>query len=143
MKLRVMLADDHALFREALRLVLESDPDIEVVAETDNGHLVLACLDQVQADIVCMDVNMPGLNGVETTRALLQRQPGVKVIGLSADPDLFRVAEMCGAGASGYIYKADAGAELLTALRTVGQNRHFFSAALGVNSIDDLKSLSI
>lgn len=143
MKLRIVLADDHALFREALRLVLESDPDVEVVAEADNGHRVLACIDETQADIVCMDVNMPGLNGIETTRALLQRQPGVKVIGLSADPDLFRVAEMCGAGASGYIYKADAGTELLTALHTVSQNRHFFSAALGVNSIDDLNSLLI
>ena len=143
MKMRIVLADDHALFREALRLVLESDPEVEVVAEADNGHRVLACLDQVQADIVCMDINMPGLNGIETTRALLQRQPDVKVIGLSADPDLFRVAEMCAAGASGYVCKADAGTELLTALRTVSQNRHFFSAALGVCGLDDLKSLSI
>jgi DNA-binding NarL/FixJ family response regulator len=143
MKLRVLLSDDHGLFRDALRLVLEADPDVEIVGEAENGHRVLACLDQVQPDIVCMDVNMPGLNGVETTRAILQRYPGIKVIGLSADPDLFRVAEMCGAGALGYVCKSDAGTELIAALRAVMQQQNYFSAGLGIDSIDDLNSLSI
>lgn len=138
MTLRVMLADDHTLFREALRMVLELEPDIEVVAEAENGHRVLECIDQARPDVVCMDLNMPGLNGVETTRRVLSLHPQVKVIGLSAHVDRDRVAEMFRAGALGYVVKGSAGVELLAAIREVSLSRNYFSAELGIRGVADL-----
>lgn len=138
MKLRVMLADDHAAFREALRMWLELAPDIEVVAEANDGHSVLQGVGQAMPDVVCMDLNMPGLNGIETTRQLLSIQPDVKVIGLSAHVDLFRVAEMFSAGALGYVVKGSAGVELLAAIRRVSRNQSYLSPELGLKDAAEL-----
>lgn len=138
MKLRVMLADDHALFREALRMMLELEPNIDVVAEAENGHRVLECIEQARPDVVCMDLTMPGLDGVETTRRLLSSCPQVKVIGLSAHADPDRVAEMLRAGALGYVVKGSAGAELLAAIREVCQGRTYVSADLGIQRVADV-----
>lgn len=138
MKVRVMLADDHALFREALRMVLELATDIEVVAEAESGHDVLEYVAQARPDVVCMDLNMPGLNGVEATRQLLRDHPGIKVIGLSAHGDLPRVAEICRAGALGYVIKGSAGIELLAAIRLVNQNQNYFSPELRIKNIGEL-----
>lgn len=133
-----MLADDHALFREALRMVLELAEDVEVVAEAESGHHVLEYVGQARPDVVCMDLNMPGLNGVDATRQLLSTYPHVKVIGLSAHADLLRVAEICQAGARGYVVKGNAGGELLEAIRQVHQNRIYFSAELQIKDLADL-----
>ena len=138
MKVRVMLADDHALFREALRMVLELAEDIEVVAEAENGHHVLEYVAKARPDVVCMDLNMPGLNGVEATRQLLSTYPNVKVIGLSAHVDLPRVAEICQAGAQGYVVKGSAGGELLAAIRQVHLNQTYFSAELQIKDVAEL-----
>jgi DNA-binding NarL/FixJ family response regulator len=138
MTLRVLLADDHALFREALHMVLDLTPDIEVVAEVENGLQVLERVAQSQPDVVCMDLNMPGLDGVEATRQLLSAFPTIKVIGLSAHVDLHRVASICHAGAVGYVVKASAGSELPSAIRQVAQNQTYFSAELRVSSPAEL-----
>lgn len=132
MKIRVMLADDHALFRDALRMVLEMAPDMEVVAEAENGHQVLDCMAQFQPDVVCMDWSMPGLNGLQTTRQLLGIHPQAKIIGLSAHADLQRVVEMHRAGALGYVTKANAADELHTAIRQVCQGQTYFSSEIGL-----------
>lgn len=138
MKLRVMLADDHAGFREALRMWLELAPDIEVVAEAADGYSVLQDIGQARPDVVCMDLNMPGLDGVDTTRQLLRMQPGVKVIGLSAAVDLSRVAEMFSAGALGYCVKGCAGVELLAAIRMVSRGQNYLSPELGLKDAVEL-----
>jgi DNA-binding NarL/FixJ family response regulator len=138
MTLRVLLADDHALFREALRMVLELTPDIEVVAEVESGLQVLEAVDRSHPDVVCMDVNMPGLDGVEATRQLQSVYPAVKVIGLSAHVDLPRVAAMCHAGAMGYVVKGRAGAELPDAIRQAALHLNYFSAELRINNIAEL-----
>lgn len=140
MKFRVLLADDHAMFRNALRMALEMAPDVEIVAEAADGYAVLNLLGESRPDIVCMDVNMPSLNGVETTRELLALQPDVKVIALSCDVDPRRVAEMIGAGALGYVVKMSAGTDLLPAIRRVSQNQTYLSAELGIRSVADLAS---
>ena len=141
MTLRVLLADDHALFREALRMVLELTPDIEVVAEVENGLQVLERVADSQPDVVCMDLNMPGLNGVDATRQLQRAYPAVKVIGLSAHADLSRVAAICQAGAMGYVVKGRAGSELPDAIRQVAQNQNYFSAELRINNVAELASV--
>ena len=129
-KIRVMLADDHTQFREALRMWLEMAPDMEVVAEAHDSDSVLAGAGAIPLDVVCMDVNMKGLNGIETTRQLLALYPHIKVIGLSAYVDPGRVAEMLGAGASGYVAKGSPGDQVLAAIRMVSQDRCYISPEL-------------
>ncbi len=123
MKVRIMLADDHQIFREALRAMLEREPDLEVVAETGEGLEVVKLARERKPDVVCMDVGMPGMNGIEATRQLLAVLPGVKVIGLSAYQDQRYVVEMMNAGAAGYVTKAEAGSELLRAIAAVRRDR--------------------
>ena len=126
MKLRVMIVDDHLVFRGALRLVLEFDPDIEVAAEAEDGYAALARAAELPLDVVCMDINMPGMNGIEATRRLIAAHPTLKVIGLSAFTELHFVLEMVDAGAVGFITKGDAGDTLLAAVRAVAGQRTYF-----------------
>jgi DNA-binding NarL/FixJ family response regulator len=141
MKLRVLLADDHNIFRKALRMALEMAPNIEIVGEAVDGGGVLASVGESRPDVVCMDLSMPGLDGVDTTRQLLALYPEVKVVGLSGHVDLPRVAEMIGAGALGYVVKTAAGTELLPAIRAVSQNRTYLSQELGIQDTAELARL--
>lgn len=125
MKLRIALADDHQMFRHALRALLARAPDLEVVAEAASGAEVLAVAATQPIDLVCMDIAMPGMNGIEATHKLLAAHPAIRVIGLSAYADRQFVIELLNAGARGYITKAEAGDELLRAIRTVRQGRTY------------------
>jgi len=129
-KIRIMLADDHEMFRQALRMWLELAPDLDVIAEAHDSESVLQGAGDALPDIVCMDVDMHGLNGIETTRQLLARFPHIKVIGLSAHVDPVRVADMLNAGACGYVIKGNSGDELLTAIRTVIRHQLYLSPEL-------------
>lgn len=125
MKIRVILAEDHQMFRDALRALLEKESDIEVVAEVGDGIELLDRARQLAPDIVCMDIGMPNLNGIEATRRLLDLFPKIRVIGLSAYTEKHFVLDMLGAGALGYIAKASAGEQLLNAIRAVQTNRKY------------------
>lgn len=138
MKLRIMLADDHALFREALGLFLQAQPDMEVVAEAADGQGVLLRVGECSVDVVCMDIGMRGLSGIETTRELLRRQPGVRVVALSAHIDLARVAAMVAAGALGYVVKGSGGTELLAAIRAASCGQNYFDSALCIQDVAEL-----
>lgn len=124
-KVRVLLADDHPLFREALRFMLAGEATIQIVGEAGDGLEVARLARETAPDVVCMDVGMPGMNGIETTRCLIAARPGIKVIGLSADADRGNVCKMLDAGASGYVTKEAAGSELLRALRAVHNGRKY------------------
>ena len=119
MKMRVLLADDHKMFRHALRLVLEKEPNIDVVGEAGNGQELLTLAQQTSPDVVCMDISMPVMDGVDATRRLLAIRPGVKIIGLSAFTDQYYVMEMMNAGAAGYVTKGEAVEEIVRAITTV------------------------
>lgn len=125
MSLRILLADDHQMFREALRILLERNPGFEVVAETGDGLQVLALAVETTPDIVCMDIDMPGLNGIDITRQIAATLPSTKVIALSVFSDREYVTRMLGAGAAAYVTKAEAGAELLRAIDAVSRNRSY------------------
>lgn len=116
-KLRVMVVDDHRLLREAMRGVLNTDPGIEVVAEARNGQEALERAAEVKPDVVCMDVHMPVLDGIEATRRLLAAHPGVRVIALSACAEEHVVQEMLNAGAERFIVKINAPTQLMQAIR--------------------------
>lgn len=122
---RIVLADDHQMFRHALRAMLEKDPHMQVVAEAGDGEELLAAVGREAADVVCIDIGMPGMNGIEATRRLLALRPGTKVIGLSAFSDRHFVMDLLDAGAMGYVTKAEAGDELLRAIRTVQRGRSY------------------
>lgn len=115
--IRVLLADDHALFRDAICMTLELAPDMEVVAQAGDGAEAVRCAAATPVDVVCMDMCMPGLGGIEATRRLRQLFPAVRVIGLSAQDDPGLIADMLAAGASGYVTKVNAGRELVHAIR--------------------------
>lgn len=127
--LRILLADDHRLVRDALRLMLEAEPDIEVVAEASDGNEVLKLAQRFMPDLICMDIAMPGINGIEATERLRALCPQCRVIGLSAYADQRFILDMLRAGAVGYVTKADGGEELLRAIRAVCKQQTYLCAA--------------
>ena len=122
---RILLVDDHQMFRDALRSLLEKTQDFKVVGETGDAFEVVGLVRKTSANIVCMDIGMPGMNGIETTRQLIAACPQVKVIALSTYSDQRYVMDMMNAGASAYITKAEAADELLRAISAVRQNRKY------------------
>jgi two-component system NarL family response regulator len=124
-KLRIFLVDDHQLFRDALRSLLEKYSDYDVVGETGDAFEVLGLVRKTSAHIVCMDIGMSGMNGIETTRKLIADNPQVKVIALSTHSDQRFVSDMMHAGASAYVTKAEASAELLRAISAVRNGRKY------------------
>ena len=140
LKLKILLADDHQLFREALRSMLEKEPDIEVVGEVGDGRDVLRVAGQTLPDVVCMDVGMPGVNGIEATRRLVAGHPRVKVIGVSAFYDRRFVLDMLNAGATGYVTKGEAGDELLRAIHAVRRNQTYLCPEVSAGGVDALRN---
>jgi DNA-binding NarL/FixJ family response regulator len=132
MRVRVALVDDHQAFRERLRALLTRDPDIEIVAEASSGHELLEIALTTDLHVVCMDIRLPGMSGIETTRRLLAIRPGVRVIGLSAYAEPHYVETMLDAGAVGHFTKVDAGEELLQAIHAATAARPRFGANIVV-----------
>ena len=101
MSLRVALIDDHQAYRERLRSLLQEDPAVEIVAEAASGQEILELAQTIAMDAACMDISMPGMNGIEATRRLLAIDAKIRVIGLSAYADQHYVEAMLEAGAAG------------------------------------------
>jgi len=131
--IRIILADDHKIVRQGLRILLEAEPDMEVIAEADNGRKVLKQAQELMPDVIIMDLSMPELNGIEATRQILSGAPDVKVVALSMHSDSLFVLNMIKAGASGYLLKDCALEELVKAIRTVVSHKTYLSP--GVSDI--------
>lgn len=127
MQLRVLIADDHKIVRDGLRSLLSNYEDIVVIGEAENGWSTLQLSKKLSPDVIIMDVAMPDLNGIEATRQIIAEQSNIKVIGLSMHSDRRFIAEMFKAGASAYLLKDCAFEELVTAIRTVVQNKIYLS----------------
>ena len=137
MSIRILLVDDHQIFREGLRALLHDQEDIEVVGESGDGRTAVGMARSASPNIVIMDVGMPGLNGVDATRQIRSRTPGVKVIALSIHADREYVTEMLGAGASAYLLKDGAFRELADAVRAVAQGKGYLSPDITGVVIED------
>ena len=118
-KIRVLLADDHAVLREGLRTLLSLQENIEVVGEAENGQLAVEMVKQLRPDVVVMDIAMPVMDGLEATRVLKQQQPDARVLILSQHDNREYVFSVLQAGAAGYVLKKSGGAEVITAIQSV------------------------
>jgi len=127
-KIRVMLVDDHARLREALRKVIDLERDLEVVGEAESGPAALQLLARINPDVVLMDGSMPEMTGIETTRRLKQLQPKTKIIGLTLYGESTYLEEMVAAGASGYLTKTGATDNLFNAIRIVNGGGTYFDS---------------
>jgi DNA-binding NarL/FixJ family response regulator len=134
MSIRVLLADDHKLFRDGLRSLIEEQPRMKVVAEAEDGLIALRLAQEVSPDVVVMDISMPNMNGMEAARQILCAAPGVKVLALSMHDDERFVEEMFDAGASGYLLKDCAFEELVHAIYVVAEQGIFLSQKINVSS---------
>ncbi len=130
MSIKVILADDHKIMRDGLRSLLENEPDIEVVAEAEDGRIAVQQVQELSPDIVLMDVSMHNLNGIEATRQIVARHPDVKVLALSMYSDKSYVAGILSAGASGYLLKDSAFDELFKAIRVVISGQFYLSSSV-------------
>lgn len=126
-KLRILLADDHIVMRTGLRALLERQPNLEVVGESENGRNTIDLASSLKPDVVIMDIGMPVLNGIEATKTVVTEHPATAVIILSMHADESYVMRALKAGARGYLLKDSAPADLLSAIQAVSQNKSFFS----------------
>jgi DNA-binding NarL/FixJ family response regulator len=131
MTVRVLLADDHALMREGLRVLLEADPGVVVVAAVANGRDAVRMARELSPDVAVMDISMPDLNGIEATRQIRSRSPATQVVVLSMHSSREHVHQALAAGALGYLLKESASAEVLSAIRHARAGRRYVSAAIG------------
>ncbi len=125
--MRILLADDHKILRDGLRAILSKEHDMLVVGEAEDGCEAIALSRSRCPDVIVMDVSMPGLNGVEATRRVLEASPAMKVVGLSMHADPRYVHALFDAGAAGYLLKNAAAEELVLALRAVVGGRSYVS----------------
>lgn len=124
---KIALADDHKIVRDGIKTMLESQPEIDVVAEASNGNEILEKLQNTMVDLVVMDINMPEKDGIQATKELKEKHPKVKVLALTMSNDDLHIRQMIQAGASGYIMKNAGRKDLKEAIETIMNGKHYFS----------------
>ncbi|OGW38877.1 MAG: DNA-binding response regulator [Nitrospirae bacterium RBG_13_39_12] len=156
MPIRVFLADDHAVVRDGLRLLLETKGDITVVGEASDGRKTVKQVQKLSPDVVIMDISMPELNGIEATQQICKACPDTRIIILSIHATTEHTARSLKAGAKGYLLKESAGQEVVDAVRTLHSGQQYLSrqiadtvvefsifkkdGTLGINPIDSLSA---
>jgi DNA-binding NarL/FixJ family response regulator len=134
--LRVLIADDHPLFRHGVAAVLSAAPDLEVIGEAKTGEEAIALADELQPDVILMDIQMPGVNGIEATRRIVHSSPHIRILMVTMfedDPSVFSAMR---AGAHGYILKDTEKEDILRAIRAVGRGEAIFSPAIATRLIE-------
>lgn len=129
-KTKIIIVDDHNLFREGLRFLLSQSKDIDVIAEASNGNEFLTLLETKNPDLVLMDISMPGMDGIEATIIASEKYPQIKIIALSMFEDQEYYYKMIHAGAKGFILKKTNAAELFDAINKVMSGQNYFSTDL-------------
>ena len=138
MTIRILIADDHKIVCDGLKALLEAQPDMQIVAQAENGREAVKFAQKQKPDMVIMDVAMPDLNGLEAVRQILSSNPRIKVIALSMHADRRYVTGMLSAGASGYILKHCAFEELVHAIHVVLSNQVYLSPTIAAIVVHEL-----
>ncbi|MGA2582071.1 MAG: response regulator transcription factor [Tepidisphaeraceae bacterium] len=139
MAIRILLADDHRLVREGIRLMIGQQPDMEVVGEADNGRSTVELAKKLSPEIVLIDISMPDLNGIDATHQITALSPAPRVIALSAHTDQRAVVDVLRAGASGYVVKNATAEELIQAIRMVAQAKVYLSPQIAGSVLEDFR----
>jgi DNA-binding NarL/FixJ family response regulator len=134
--LRILIADDHPVFRHGLRTLLNATTDVVVAGEATTGDEAISLAEELQPDVILMDIKMPGHNGIEATRTIVQSSPHVRVLIVTMFEDDASVFAAMRAGARGYILKDAEKDDLLRAIRAVGRGDAIFSPAVATRVID-------
>jgi two-component system response regulator NreC len=138
--IKIVLADNHQVVRQGLALLLDGEPDIEVVGEAGDWSATIKLIEKLSPHIVIMDICLPDTNGVEATRRIVSQFPDVKIIVVSMHSDSLFVLNLLNAGAAGYLLKDCALEELVKAIRTVMTQKIFLSSSLSNMLVKDLAS---
>jgi len=136
-RIRVLIADDHSIVRSGLRLLLESEPDIDVVGEALEGNEAINLVEKLLPDIVLMDITMPGMDGLEATRRIKNLWPQIKVLVLTMHRSDEYFFEMLKSGASGYILKGAETSDLIQAVRVVARGEVFLYPTMAQKLVKD------
>ena len=137
MKIRVLLADDHAIVRAGLRMILAAEPDMAIVGEAADGDSALRMTEETHPDVVVMDISMPGMNGLDGVRYVKESVPETQVVVLTMHEDQRYFFQALEAGASGYVIKGAPPIELLTAIRAVRKGEAYFCPSLAKQMLND------
>ncbi|MDE2439619.1 MAG: response regulator transcription factor [Betaproteobacteria bacterium] len=137
MTITVLIADDHAVVRDGLRLLLENQPDIRVIGEVADGREAVEAVIRLKPDVVLMDLAMPLLNGIDATSQIIEKQETARVVMLSMHSTVEHVFRALQAGALGYLRKESAGNEVVDAVRAVHGGRRYLSHKITESMVDD------
>ena len=138
-RIRILLADDHAVVRQGFKMILAAQPDMEIVGEAGNGREAVELAEKLRPEVVVMDVSMPELNGIEATRRLAASTPHTRVVALSMHKDSVYVREILRAGARGYLLKESVAGDLVSAVRSVASGESYLSPAVSNAVLDDYR----
>lgn len=141
-KQRVLLADDHQLFREGLANILDAQPDFEVIGEASDGLEVIVKAEKLLPDMILMDIGMPGLDGVEATREIKEAFPAITIVMLTVHADDEKLFTAIKNGAQGYLLKDIRSRELLTMLRAAARGEAAITSVLGGRMLEEFRRLS-
>ena len=139
-KIRIILADDHPLIRQAARSWIEKNLDMEIVAEANSGRETVNLVTKLKPDIVILDISMPDLNGIEVTRKIRSMYPEIKILVLSVHTDDEHISSLIQAGVDGYLTKDIIGEEIVHAIRTILDGERPFPITSSINSNDPITS---
>lgn len=134
--LKILIADDHPLFRDGLRTMLDSSPDMELVGEASAGEEAISLAADMQPDVVVMDIQMPGMSGIEATRRIVHDSPHVRILVVTMFEDDATVFSAMRAGARGYVLKGANYTEMLRAIQAAGSGEAIFSPRVAVRLMD-------
>jgi DNA-binding NarL/FixJ family response regulator len=139
--LRVLIADDHPLFRSGMRALLDADPDTEVAGEATSGDEAVELAAALQPDVILMDIQMPGISGIEATRRILHTSPHIRILVVTMFEDDQSVFTAMRAGARGYVLKGARPEEMLRAIQAVGSGEAIFSPSIATRMLDFFSGL--
>jgi len=128
--LRLIITDDHPIVRDGIKAILSAEKDIQIVAYVKNGEELLQVLEKTKTDVILMDINMPGMNGIDATRNVKEKYPNIKILCFSQYDDKRFVRQVLKRGANGYLLKISAADELAQAIRTIVKGDLYLSEEL-------------